>query len=217
MYSQKIILRNLDAFASKKGWMPVAHSIDQVNEFIEYIKSITTVSANSRSSSYSLKANLTQNRAHKIRRWIENEQVMCALDSSYFESRYAWVVDHRGEVFKFQNRKAQTVFDDLVAEHDEIIRSIEFLILKARQLGVTTKTALKFVHRVLFVPNTQAVMGSVILDKSDLIQNIIEKCIEHLPWWLIPQRSKDTKKLIGFGNGSMMSIQSGTQATGIAQ
>ena len=217
MYSEKRILKNLDSFASREGWMPVAHSLDQVNEFIEYIKKITTISTNARSSNIQLKANLTQQRAKDIRRWVENEQAMCAMDSSYFESRYAWVIDHRGEVFKFQNRKAQKVFDDLVAEHDELVRSIEFLILKARQLGVTTKTALKFVHRVLFVPHTQAVMGSVILDKSELIQNIIETCIDRLPWWLVPNRLKDTKKLIGFGNGSMMSIQSGTQATGIAQ
>jgi hypothetical protein len=217
VYSEKIILRNLDAFASREGWMPVAHSIDQVNEFIEYVNSITTVSHNSRSSNYTLKANLTQNRAARIRRWVQNEQAMCALDSTYFTSRYAWVIDHRGEVFKFQNRKAQQVFDNLVAEHDEQQRSIEFLVLKARQLGITTKTAIDFVQRVQFVPNTQAVMGSVILDKSELIQNIIETCISRLPWWLVPQRSKDTKKLISFGNGSMMSIQSGTQATGIAQ
>jgi hypothetical protein len=217
MYSERVILRNLDAFASREGWMPQPHSLDQVNEFLAYIKSITAVETNQRSSYFTLKANLTQNRARHIRRWIENEQAMCSLDSSYFESRYAWVIDHRGEVYKFQNRKAQTVFDNLLAEHDDLMRSVEFMILKARQLGVTTKTALKFVHRVLFVPNTQAVMGSVVLDKSDLIQNIIETCISHLPWWLVPQRLKDTKKLIGFGNGSMMSIQSGTQATGIAQ
>ena len=217
MYSPKVIEQHLDAFALRKGWLPVAHSIGQVQEFIEYVKSITNVTQNQRSSYFTLKANLTQNRARQVKRWVENEQAMCALDSSYFESRYAWVVDHRGEVFKFQNRKAQKVFDDLLSEHDELIRSIEFLVLKARQLGVTTKTALKFVHRVLFVPHTQAVMGSVILDKSELIQQIIETCISHLPWWLIPQRSKDSKKLIGFGNGSMLSIQSGTQATGIAQ
>lgn len=217
MYSQKVILQNLDSFASREGWMPIPHSLEQVKEFDDYIRSITTTTTNQRSSYYTLKANVTQSRARHIRRWIENEQAMCALDSSYFESRYAWVIDHRGEVFKFQNRKAQTVFDQIVAEHDELIRSIELFVLKARQLGVTTKVALKFVHRVLFVPHTQAVMGSVILDKSELIQQIIETCITRLPWWLVPQRSKDTKKLIGFGNGSMMSIQSGTQATGIAQ
>src|SRR5215469_986605 len=134
MYSEKIIIQNLEAFAKQEGWMPTRHSLEQVKEFNNYIKSITEIKANQRSSFYSLKANLTQNRAKMIRRWIENEQAMCSLDSSYFESRYAWIVDHRGEVFKFQNRKAQKVFDDLVAEHDEQQRSIEFFILKARQL-----------------------------------------------------------------------------------
>jgi hypothetical protein len=197
--------------------MPVRHSIEQVQEFVEYIKSITTIESNQRSTYFTLKAQLTQHRAKQIRRWIENEQVMCALDAGYFEDRYAWVIDHRGEIYKFRNRKAQQVYDNIIADAEEDQRAIQLLILKARQLGVTTKTALRFVQRILFVPNTQAVMGSVIQDKSELIQRIIETCIERLPWWLVPQRSKDTKKLIGFNNGSVMSIQSGTQATGIAQ
>jgi hypothetical protein len=217
MYSPRVIEQQLDEFASKEGWMPQYHTLEQVLEFKEFIGKIVKTETNQRSSYFTLAANLTQDRAKKIRRWIENEQVLCMLDSTYFESRYAYVIDHRGEVFKFQNRKAQLVVDNIVSEYEEARRAIEMLVLKARQLGVTTKTALGFVQRVLFMPNTQAVMGSVIQDKSELIQRICETCIERLPWWLVPQRSKDTKKLIGFANGSVMSIQSGTQATGIAQ
>ena len=139
------------------------------------------------------------------------------MDSHYFESRYAYVCDEKGEIFKFQNRKSQDVFDNVIADFDEQQVSIELLILKARQLGVTTKTALKFLHRLLFMPHTQAVMGSANDEKSELITRIIEKCIENLPWWLIPSRTTDRIKMIGFDNGSILSVQSGHQATGIAQ
>lgn len=160
---------------------------------------------------------ITQKRANEIRRWIENEQALCSLDSNYFETRYAWICDEKGDIFKFQNRKAQEVFDNIISEFDEQQVAIELLILKARQLGVTTKTALKFLHRLLFLPHTKAVMGSVKEDKSELITRIIETCIERVPWWLRPARTTDRIKLIGFVNGSLLSVQSGNQATGIAQ
>jgi hypothetical protein len=127
------------------------------------------------------------------------------------------VCNEAGEIFKFKNRKAQEIFDNLIAEFDELQVAIELLILKARQQGITTKVALKFLQKMLFVPHTQAVMGSVIDAKSELITRIIETCIERLPWWLPPARSTDRIKMIGFVNGSILSVQSGNQATGIAQ
>lgn len=218
MYSQRIINANLEAFAQKEGWHPIPHSIEQVNEFKEYIDKITATERKGGRISYvSLSREISETRAQWIRRFIENEQIMCALDSSYYESRYAFVCDEKGDIFKFRNRKSQQVFDNIIAEFDEQQVSIELLILKARQLGVTTKTALKFLHRMLFIPHTQAVMGSVKDDKSELISRIIEICIENTPWWLLPQRTTDRIKMIGFVNGSVMSVQSGSQATGIAQ
>jgi hypothetical protein len=38
-----------------------------------------------------------------------------------------------------------------------------------------------------------------------------------MPWWLIPARTTDRIRMLAFANNSLMSIQSGNQATGIAQ
>jgi hypothetical protein len=156
-------------------------------------------------------------RAKEIRRWIENEQVLCCLDSGYYERNYAWICDEKGDIYKFSNRKAQEVYDNIIADFDDDQVAIELFILKARQQGITTKTALKFLHRMLFLPHTQAVMGSVDEKKSELITRIIETCISKTPWWLLPERTTDRIKMIGFINGSILSVQSGSQATGIAQ
>lgn len=217
MYSEKIVVSNLEEFARREGWHPVYHSIEQIQEFDQYIKDITEQSVGGRNLHISLKRAITKNRANEIRRWIENEQVLCALDANYFESRYAYVCNESAEIFKFKNRKSQEIFDNIISGFDENQVAIELLILKARQQGITTKVALKFLHRMLFVPHTQAVMGSVIDAKSELISRIIETCIDRLPWWLPPQRSTDRIKMIGFVNGSILSVQSGNQATGIAQ
>jgi hypothetical protein len=213
MYCEKIVLRNLDEFAAREGWMPVYHSLEQVEEFKRYIDSLVKIESNSRSSYVTLQRPITQKRQKEIWRWIENEQALCGLDSGYFESRYAYVCDEKGQIFKFQNRLSQKIFDGVIAGFDEKQVSIELMILKARQVGVTTKTALKFLHRLLFVPHTQAVMASVQSDKSELIGRILDTAYNRCPWWLVPRRLPKG----AYDNGSVLSIQSGMQATGIAQ
>jgi len=213
MYSDRTILSNLDEFAARNGWMPVYHSLEQIEEFKRYIDSLVKIESNSRSSYISLVRTITQKRQQEIWRWIENEQALCGLDSSYFDSRYAYVCDEKGQIFKFKNRLSQLVFDSVIADFDQKQVSIELLILKARQVGVTTKTALKFVHRLLFVPHTQAVMASVQSEKSELIGRILDTAYNRCPWWLVPRRLPKG----AFENGSVLSIQSGMQATGIAQ
>lgn len=217
MYSPKIIHRNIDNFAAREGWCPVEHSVGEIEDFKDYISKITKTDRTGRNIRVQLNREITQRRADEIRRFIENEQVLCMYNSFYFEDRYAFVCDEKGDIFKFTNRKSQEVMDNVVAEDDERQVAKEYLVLKARQLGITTKTALKFLGRLLFVPNTQAVMGSVDEKKSELISRIMETCISNLPWWLIPGRTTDRIKMIGFQNGSILSVQSGNQATGIAQ
>jgi hypothetical protein len=217
IYSEKLILANLEEFERREKWCPVYHSLAQVEEFKAYINSIVRVEENSKNSYYELTRELTAQRAKDIRRWIENEQVLCMLDNKYFESRYAFVCDEKGDIFQFKNRLGQTVIDNVTAEAEDEHRSNELLVLKARQQGLTTKVAIMFVQAILFTPHTQAVMGSVIDAKSELITRIIETCIARIPFWLRPQRTTDKKNMIEFLNGSVMSIQSGNQATGIAQ
>lgn len=218
MYSERIILANLDEFARQEGWMPEYHTIDQIEEFKAYLNSVTKIERNSRNAYVDLSRRITEARKREIRRWIENEQVLCGLDSSYWETRYAWICDEQGEVYRFKNRDSQKVFDAVVAQFEEMGVSLELLILKARQQGISTKVALKFLHRLMNIPHTAAVMASVDDKKSALLQRIVTTCLERQPWWLCPKRTKDREgDALGFDNGSLLSIQSGKQATGIAQ
>ena len=217
MYAESVILANLVQFERENGWMPVYHSLSEVEGFIEYIKSITSIDTNSKNSYIDITAKLTQKRANEIRRWVENEQVLCSLDASYWETRYAYICDNASNIYKFSNRKSQEVFDSIIAQFDIDGVAIELLVLKARQLGVSTKVALKFLHRLLFLPHTQAVMASINADKSELLGRMIEVCLDRLPFWLIPRRTTNRIRMTQFDNGSILAVQSGSQATGIAQ
>jgi hypothetical protein len=214
MYSEKIISANLDLFEAKNAWRPVYHTLDEVNEFKEAINKLVKIGSNSKGSWIDgLNYAITDKRKAEIRRWIENEQVLCGLDSLYFESRYAFVCDEKGQIFKFQPRLSQKIYDSVLADFDEKQVSIELLILKGRQLGITTQTALKFLHRMLFLPHTQAIMASVKAEASQLIKRIIDTAYDRCPFWLIPYRTPKGS----YSNGSILSIQSGMQATGLAQ
>jgi hypothetical protein len=184
-----------------------------VAEFGAYINSLTKVESNTKSSYISVVKSITARRQKEIARWIQNEQALCGLDSSYWETRYAWVCDEKGQIFKFANRRSQDVFDSIIKEFDDLGVSIEMLILKARQVGISTKVALKFIHRLMFLPHTQAVMASVMKEKSELIGRILDTAYNRSPWWLVPRRMPKRS----FDNGSILSIQSGMQATGLAQ
>ena len=213
MYSPIVVARNLDEFAAREGWMPVYHSLEQVEAFKAKINEITKLESNSKSSTVSLVRSITQRDKNLISRWIINEQVLCGLSFDYWASNYAWVCDEEGRIFKYQPRMSQKVYDIIVSDFDEQGVSTELLILKGRQLGVTTATALKFIHRMLFVPHTQAIMASVKATASQLIARILDTVYNQCPWWLVPVKLPKGQ----FDNGSVLSIQSGMQATGLAQ
>lgn len=212
-----MIEQKLHAYAQKLKWEMVYHTIDQISEFKEYVNKVTKIVSNSKNSYVQVTQRMTENKKRQLKRWVQNEQIICACDAHYFQSRYAFICDEKGDIFRFDPRISQEIFFQLVAHFEDLEVAIEIFVLKARQVGISTETALLFLHRLLFIPNTQAVMASVQQDKSELIGRIIEICYQRCPWWLVPRQTKDRIGQMGFSNGSLLSIQSGSQATGIGQ
>ena len=85
--------------------------------------------------------------------------------------------------------------------------------LKGRQVGITTLVSLYFGHKMLFIPNTLAVMASVQKSKSDEIDIKLNTAYDMCPFWLVPPRMPKRS----FTNGSRLMIESGMQPKGIAQ
>src|SRR3984957_13109241 len=179
MYSQRIINENIEEYQRVYKKTLVYHSYAQVQGFIAHIDKLTYIESNSKSSTITLRQKISASRQQEIREWIQNEQALCALDAMYWAKNYAWVCDEQGQIYKFVPRLSQEVYLSIIADFDEKQVSIELLILKGRQLGITTFTALLFLHRMLFVPNTQAIMASVKATASELIGRIIQTSYNH--------------------------------------
>ena len=221
MYAKRIIEDKLHKVENLIHRPLVYHTLDEISQFKADVEKITTVEWSSKNSKHSrvrISKWLNTTEREYVRQFIQNEQLLCACDENYFSTRYAFICDEKGEIFKFAPRASQRVFDSLVAHFEELEVAIELLVLKARQVGISTRTALMFLHRMLFIPHTQAVMASAQGEKSELIGRILSICYERLPWWLPPQLiGERVGKQLRFDNGSILSIQSGMQATGIAQ
>lgn len=218
MYAKRIIEAKINKVENAIKRPLIYHTLAEVLQFKEDVNKITEIDQNSKNSYIRITKWLNDDQRKYVKQFIENEQLLCTCDESYFATRYAYICDEKGDIYKFAPRASQKVFDSVVAYFEELEVAIELLVLKARQVGISTRTALMFLHRMLFIPHTQAVMASAQGEKSELIGRILSICYERLPWWL-PARliGERVGKQLRFDNGSILSIQSGMQATGIAQ
>ena len=199
--------------------MPEPHSIAETDEFAEYIGSITDIHKTKVSQDIYWKNDKgpTQERVKWIKRWTENEQFMCFASAEYFVTRYGWIRDAEERIVHFNFRLAQRIFLAALAECDDQQIAIQLYILKARQVGCSTVVAQFFLHRILFRPNTYAVMASVQAQQSDKLAAMIETTWSRLPFWLVPPKTSIKAKEPRWSNGSLLSVQSGNQEVGIAQ
>ena len=113
-----------------------------------------------------------------IKQIIKQEYIKCAKDPVYFMKKYC-MIQHptRGRItfnlYPFQE-KTLTLLD----KHDRNI------ILKSRQLGISTLAAGKSLHQMLFNRDTNVL---VIATKQDTAKNLVTKVkfmYDELPSWL---------------------------------
>ena len=142
---------------------------------------------------------------------------MCFASAEYFVTRYAFIRAANTQIVHFDFRLAQRIFLAFLAECDDLQIAIQLFILKARQLGVSTVTALFFLHRILYVANTYAIVASVQVEQSKKLKNMIDTCQEKLPFWLRVGQTSTKVNEPKWTNGSRLSVQAGAQEVGIGQ
>lgn len=129
MYSNRVVLDRLQQFETENKWLPTYHTYDEILDFTKYIEGLIKKDSNSKGGWITHVRRISTSRQKEIERWIQNEQVLCSLDSNYWDKNYAWVCDEKGQMFKFKNRKSQEIFDSVISEFDEKQVSIEMLCL----------------------------------------------------------------------------------------
>lgn len=153
--------------------------------------------------------------------WQLNERCLVMADAMYGITRYGYVINEEGVIQRFIPRVAQSILFDIIAdlELDEV--AIEIMILKGRQLGMTTIVELLIMLRIVFSYGVNAVIASADQGKSLMMAKKLLMAYDMLPVWLRPQytaRVESDRGKLEFGSlNSGVSIQHGNQMSGIAR
>ena len=143
-----------------------------------------------------------------IKQAIRREYIKCAKDPTHFMRKYC-VVQHpiRGKVkfdlYPFQERMVE-----------EFRSNTYNIILKARQLGISTLTAGYALHMMLFNSDKNVL---VIATSKDTAKNLVTKVrvmYQNLPSWLKTKFDEDNKLSLRFVNGSQIKAVASNESAG---
>lgn len=154
--------------------------------------------------------------------WMRNERFLCRNDFHYFASRYCWIKSADDRVIQFDPWVSQKIFLDVIAEMELEQIAIMIQELKARQLGISRVVSLLILHRTVFFPHVNAVIGSSTPAKTLKLLDMLEFPFDRLPFWMVPEvtaRRRDGEGgFLEFGRmDTGITLQHGSQMSGIAR
>jgi hypothetical protein len=217
VYHPAITARLIDAERRRTANAPeptdrflgVYHSADEILAFETHMDGLLTLDQ---------KPDVTRPLTPHERQWVVNERTLATLDARYWYTRYARIVNDQNVNVPFVPNVAQRMVIDFWGELEAKGWAIMMVQLKARQLGVSTLTELEVLRRGLFTPDVNGVVASCDDDKSKLMFLMIERAWEQQPWWLVPGAVQHkTGKYLKLQNNSTISVESGSQMSGIGR
>jgi hypothetical protein len=151
--------------------------------------------------------------------FIRHNQALVLCDAAYALTRFCYVRDEEGIIKRFKFRVPQQLLWDIICDLEEKDAAIEIMILKARQLGMTTLIQLLIAMRIIFSYGVSAVAGSADQQKTSEMSQKLLFCYDMLPVWLRPESTSRVESERGkllFGHlASGVSFQHGAQKLGI--
>jgi hypothetical protein len=144
-----------------------------------------------------------------LRKWMLNEYKKCAQDPIYFMRKYV----------KIQNpNEGGTVPFDLYPFQEDTLNRFHndrfLLILKSRQLGITTLVSAYSLWQMIFNSDRNILVISI---KQEISKEIITKvrfANDHLPSFLKIQATEDNRLSLRLKNGSMIGATSSAKDAG---
>lgn len=154
----------------------------------------------------------------------------CQADFTYAARNYFQIVTKTGEETPFALWESQDLVLEKMLQMRNRGRTQRIMIIKSRQLGMSTLIEALIAHRTMFFPNAR---GLVVSDDQDNSAELFSKMLhiyDHMPWWLQPMldRRKEEKLLVfdnpddrfkksNPGLQSRITVQAATKLTGVGQ
>lgn len=217
MYSPSIIRENLTKAQQKLSFSLKLYPIQQSLAYKDHLQSLLDE-----------EGNLTRDLHKDELEFIQNERIICKHHFQYFLERYCWIESTLGSTQErvekttlFNPNVAQKMVLSVWSDLESQRLPIMLMELKARQLGVTSLTAMAIMHRAQFHMNTNALMASSTEAKSWKVAHKMEFSWSKMPFYLMPQDVKlytQGETLVKFPSlNSAITVQWGNKITGIAR
>lgn len=236
MYAQSIVEERIEMAQKELGFRLEYHSPEECDDFKQrlerrhedaYVKA-KRAAQGSQDPTRDMQIVLTRELCNPMNpklnsdevRWMENERALVMCDAAYFLTRYYMLLDDGGIFRRFQFRSGQKILFNCIAEMEAMRISIEILLAKARQLGMTTLVAGIMLLKTMFSHGVSSVTASADDDKTKEMVQKIFMAYDALEWWLRPlytKRSEGAKGYLKFGSiNSGVIFQHGNQTNPIA-
>jgi hypothetical protein len=216
MYSPTQIQKRLEWAEREYGFIPVYRSVAEVAQFESHLRAAHKYILDDAGVPIR-----TQNLTPDESQWILNEQVLSMCDHIYALTRYCWIIAEDTVMGRIQPRVAQQIVLDVIAALQDMGSSVELIILKARQLGITSIISLLIILRNMFGQGVNGVIASSDRKKSRLMAKKLFLAYDLFPCWMRPaytSRSESEEGVLEFAAiNSGFSIQHGNQMSGISR
>jgi len=133
VYASSIVDERLQLAKSEFGFTLDYKSVEEVESFERRLKLEGKYTYDDKGAPFA-----TQNLSLSDQQWMLNEQVLVMCDAAYSLTRYAFIKDEQNVIYRFKFRVPQKILFDIICDLDASKRTLEFIILKARQLGIST-------------------------------------------------------------------------------
>lgn len=153
------------------------------------------------------------------KQWIYNEIAMCAASFKYWFFRYFFLKNKANRIVRPDVLVAQLVFLAILADLNRQRLPIKLLVLKARQLGMSTITEAIILWIATFFKGCHCVISSAEEEKSVEMAQMVWTPLERFPLWMRHTLTRDdVSKGPEFAEtASDISIQHGAKKKGIAR
>lgn len=126
--------------------------------------------------------------------FIDQEIERCVADFRYYAENYHSILSKEdGVKTLYPFKDSQEIFLEALTAAERISGIVRLLILKARQLGISTVCAARTFHWTIFDEAKNSLVVAQDIGQADYLFDMSRFALDNLPWWMRPEVRYDQK------------------------
>ncbi len=199
----------------------VQQAIDHLNDKIKYKEYRSTCDKNKTKVVIELKDKKNPFTLDEMI-FMENERIMSKWNYNYWAERYYRILNHENIEVLFKPNIIQRMNNKIYAKMNRERRAIKKWVVKARQVGDSTDSEGRILHRINYFSDAKSLIASKDNDSTDKMSQMFLFALDRLPFWNRCWRERyksgefyefDINSLLDLGSGATTSVGRGRTPT----